>query len=73
MGNGLTNDYFGCHFRRIALTYQVGSPLNGTLDAPLEVKQTRCYKVGNNYYKGDFWGYSFWFGGAGGDDKQCSS
>lgn len=72
MGNGLTDDFFGCHFRRVALKYEAGSSLNGTLDAPLEVEQTGCYKVGDNSYKDDFWGYSFWFGGNGGDVKQCS-
>ncbi|XP_048331048.2 protein neprosin-like [Ziziphus jujuba] len=72
MGNGLTDDFFGCHFRRVALKYEAGSSLNGTLDAPLAVAQTGCYKIGDNSYKGDFWGYSFWFGGNGGDAKQCT-
>ncbi|KAJ7969830.1 Protein of Unknown Function (DUF239) [Quillaja saponaria] len=71
MGSGEMDDYFGSHYRQVSLRYESGSSLNGTLDAPLEILQSRCYKAGNNAYKGEYWGYSFWFGGTGGDIQQC--
>ncbi|KAE8673973.1 tRNA-dihydrouridine(20) synthase isoform X1 [Hibiscus syriacus] len=73
MGNGDNGEIHSSHFRQLVLQYEAGTSLNGSVDVPLDVLQTRCYKCGNNYYKGEFWGYSFYFGGDGGDATQCSS
>ena len=72
MGNGNNGDIHSSHFRQIVLKYESGSSLNGTIDVPLEVIQTSCYKCGDNSYKNEYWGYSFYFGGDGGDVSQCS-
>ncbi|KAL5779158.1 hypothetical protein ACOSQ2_009895 [Xanthoceras sorbifolium] len=63
MGSGRRD----CHYRRIA----VAAP-GASADVPLETSQSRCYRVGDNSYKDKFWGYSFWFGGLGGDSKHCN-
>ncbi|XWS23566.1 hypothetical protein CRYUN_Cryun28dG0026000 [Craigia yunnanensis] len=72
MGNGDNGDIHSSHFRQIVLKYESGSSLNGNIDVPLEVIQTSCYKSGDNSYKNEYWGYSFYFGGDGGDVSQCS-
>ncbi|KAL5843772.1 hypothetical protein ACOSQ4_009730 [Xanthoceras sorbifolium] len=46
--------------------------LNATMDVPLTVKGNKCYRTGGNSYKYDYWGYSFYFGGNGGDTEKCS-
>ncbi|KAE8700072.1 hypothetical protein F3Y22_tig00110562pilonHSYRG00041 [Hibiscus syriacus] len=71
MGNGDNGEIHSSHFRQLVLQYEAGTSLNGSVDVPLDVVQTRSYKCGNNYYKGEFWGYSFYFGGDGGDATQC--
>ncbi|KAK8489994.1 hypothetical protein V6N13_133166 [Hibiscus sabdariffa] len=73
MGNGDNGQYQSAHFRHVELQYEAGTSLNGTIAVTLDVMQNRCYKSGDNYYKGEFWGYSFYFGGDGGDVTQCSS
>ncbi|XVE55166.1 hypothetical protein DITRI_Ditri03aG0138000 [Diplodiscus trichospermus] len=72
MGNGDHGKIHSSHFRQIVLQYESGTSLNGTIGVPLEVRQTRCYKCGDNSYKSEFWGYSFYFGGDGGDLTRCS-
>lgn len=71
MGNGDNGELHSAHYRQVALEYESGTGLNGTMDVPLEIIQTKCYKAGDNYFKGDFWGYSFYFGGNGGKVDQC--
>lgn len=71
MGNGDNGEYHSSHFRQVKLKYEAGSGLNGTMDAPVGMIQTKCYKSGDNSYKDEFWGYSFYFGGDGGDANQC--
>ncbi|KAL4290084.1 hypothetical protein GQ457_14G003320 [Hibiscus cannabinus] len=72
MGNGDNGQYHSAHFRHVKLQYGAGTSLNGTIAVTLDVMQNKCYKSGDNYYKGEFWGYSFYFGGNGGDVTQCS-
>ncbi|XP_031258359.1 uncharacterized protein LOC116116437 [Pistacia vera] len=72
MGNGDNGELYSCHFRQVAVKYEAGSGLNGSMDAPINVIKNKCYKAGDNSYKGLYWGYSFYFGGNGGDVNECS-
>ncbi|KAL5859522.1 hypothetical protein ACOSQ4_000818 [Xanthoceras sorbifolium] len=72
MGNGDNGEIHSCHFRQVALKYESGTSLNVTMDVPLTVIGNKCYRTGGNSYKYDYWGYSFYFGGNGGDTKKCS-
>ncbi|GMJ08706.1 hypothetical protein like AT4G23365 [Hibiscus trionum] len=72
MGNGDNGEIHSAHFRQLVLQYDAGTSLNGSIAVTLDVQQTKCYKSGNNFYKGEFWGYSFYFGGDGGDATLCS-
>ncbi|KAL5776666.1 hypothetical protein ACOSP7_009592 [Xanthoceras sorbifolium] len=60
MGNGDNGKIHSC------------TSLNATMDVPLTVKGNKCYRTGGNSYKYDYWGYSFYFGGNGGDTEKCS-
>ncbi|KAL5779156.1 hypothetical protein ACOSQ2_009893 [Xanthoceras sorbifolium] len=72
MGNGDNGEIHSCHFRQVALKYESGTSLNVTMDVPLTVIGNKCYRTGGNSYKYDYWGYSFYFGGNGGETKKCS-
>ncbi|OMO51048.1 hypothetical protein COLO4_37839 [Corchorus olitorius] len=72
MGNGDNGELHSSHFRQIAIKYEAQTTLNGTIDVPIGVIENKCYKAGDNSYKTEFWGYSFYFGGNGGDVSQCS-
>ncbi|CAK7346795.1 unnamed protein product [Dovyalis caffra] len=73
MGNGDNGEIHSSKVMRVALTYESQPSLNGTVDVPIEVWKTKCYKSGDNSYKGEYWGYSFYFGGEGGDVSRCSN
>lgn len=72
MGNGDNGDIRSAHFLQLAVRYQTWSSLNGSQSVPIELMNNKCYHSGGNSFKGGFWGYSFYYGGNGGDVTQCS-
>lgn len=78
MGSGLYGDPNGAHFRKLDARFNSSSTsLNGSSEKKsfqVQIVQTNCYRVGGNSFKGRaYWGYSFWFGGKGGDVQSCKS
>lgn len=76
MGSGQIGDPTASHFRKIKFDYYRSRPppyLNGSQNsrAPGIVISSNCYKAGGESYKDDYWGYSFWYGGKGGDKQYC--
>ncbi|KAJ7969831.1 Protein of Unknown Function (DUF239) [Quillaja saponaria] len=69
MGSGKDDS----HFRRISLVLDPWVTIGGDqIGELLEEAGSPCYTVGDDSFKKEaFWGYSFWFGGPGGERSQC--
>lgn len=48
MGNGDNGKLHSCHFRQTTLQYDSGSSLNGSMDVPLSIIDSKCYKAGGS-------------------------
>lgn len=63
MGNGDNGKLHSCHFRQTTLQYDSGSSLNGSMDVPLSIIDSKCYKAGDQFLKRWFFGIQLLFWG----------